>query len=142
MSQRSLYHRILVVILICLLVLFFYLCYNLEQQYQRIEHQNLIKVQKLNLTNIRHRHALTANDTSLIESWMTFNYISAVFAVPADYLKNSLGLNDSKYPYLTINHYARAHKLNVQTFTNNLIGTVKQYLLSNNPAGSNSLPIN
>ena len=45
-------------------------------------------------------------DVSLIQSWMTFDYINHVFALPPAYLKNSLNINDSRYPRMTIREAA------------------------------------
>ena len=41
-----------------------------------------------------------------IEPWMTFEYLSHVFVLPSDVLKNKLAITDPRYPRLSIQRYA------------------------------------
>lgn len=67
---------------------------------------------------------------STIDSWMTFDYLNKIFNLPPDYLKTSLNITDSRYPFLTISRLAREQKQNTtgtlsiveQAISNHLIG--------------------
>lgn len=46
-------------------------------------------------------------DPDKIESWMTFKYVNVVFALSDDVLKDSLKIEDKKYPNVPIGKYAK-----------------------------------
>ena len=69
-------------------------------------------------------HSATVNT---IENWMTFNYINVVFKLNPLYLKNTLSIDDSKYPNIRIDSYAKHHNLNLQLFLHNIEQTIINY---------------
>ena len=58
------------------------------------------------------RKPVSENDISYISAWMTFDYINQLFNLPKDYLKETMNINDPKYPSLTIAQYAKRNNLN------------------------------
>jgi hypothetical protein len=73
-------------------------------------------------------HHLGVNDLGVIQSWMTFDYINNVFALPPDYLKTSLKITSSRYPFLTIKHYARTQQMDVSSTMDLLRQNIANYL--------------
>ncbi len=69
----------------------------------------------------RNPHAPTIDS---IEPWMTFDYINVVFKLPQNYLKNILGINDSQYPNIRLDTYAKRSNINPDL----LLSVVKQYI--------------
>lgn len=59
-----------------------------------------------------------------IQSWMTFDYLNVVFRMPSDYFKNLLGINDSRYPNIRIDSYARESHIDQHV----LLDTIKHYI--------------
>lgn len=59
------------------------------------------------------RHPATEADVARISAWMTFDYISTVFDLPPNYLKDTLHIEDESYPVLTLSAYAE--KTNIDT---------------------------
>ncbi|MCX6795182.1 MAG: hypothetical protein NT165_00370 [Candidatus Falkowbacteria bacterium] len=57
------------------------------------------------------RQSLGLKEIGLIESWMTFDYLNKSFNLPGDYLKVALGIQDKRYPFITIDHYSRLRKI-------------------------------
>ena len=55
------------------------------------------------MENFHHRPLTVDN----IESWMTFGFLNRSFNLPPEYLKNALGITDSKYPTITLNRWAK-----------------------------------
>jgi len=72
--------------------------------------------------------ALGAQDLSFIASWMTFDYLNKTFGLPADYLKTSLLITDSRYPILTINRYARWRHISADSATTAVSSAIAAYL--------------
>ena len=64
------------------------------------------------------RRPITEADVARISEWMTFEYINTVFGLPADYLKDTLHIEDTKYPALTLKRYARKTNIDITTFVN------------------------
>jgi hypothetical protein len=62
------------------------------------------------------RHPITEADVVRISEWMTFDYINTVFGLPTDYLKDTLRIEDTKYPSLTLGKYARKTNIDITTF--------------------------
>lgn len=87
---------------------------TIEQQYVSGELQNKI------LT----RTPVTPAD---IEGWMTFAYINTVFKLPTDYLKNSLGIIDERYPNISVSRYVRSHIISNIPFLVQLKDAVSNY---------------
>ena len=46
-------------------------------------------------------------DPAVIEPWMTFEYINTVHALPQSFLKESLGIQTTRYPRTTVGFVAR-----------------------------------
>lgn len=53
------------------------------------------------------RKPVSSNDVRYITSWMTFDYITKVFNLPDIYLKESLAVDDARYPFLTLSDYSK-----------------------------------
>ena len=49
-----------------------------------------------------HHNVAPLSDPSLIQSWMTYDYIGHVYRLPPDYLKTTLNITDPRYPHVTI----------------------------------------
>jgi hypothetical protein len=57
-------------------------------------------------------HLTSVEDVGLIDAWMTFEYINALFNIPASYLQESLDIQDSKYPKIPVGKYIKINRLN------------------------------
>lgn len=73
----------------------------------------------------RHR-PLNTQDLSYVSSWMTFDYLNKVFNLPFPYLKDSLSLNDKKYPFITIKQYADKNNLDINIFTEKIKDSIRK----------------
>lgn len=56
-----------------------------------------------NIRNFHHRPLTIRN----IEGWMTFGFLNRSFNLPNAYLKKALGVNDKKYPNITLDRWAK-----------------------------------
>ncbi len=115
-----------IAILVAILV---YLAFLLAMQYRYLAREQLVHGKHVQIANFRKQHVLTIKDLSLIESWMTFDYITVAFKVPATVLKESLNIDDSRFPRITIFRYARSHGLNESEFTLRVMEAVGKYLI-------------
>jgi hypothetical protein len=57
-----------------------------------------------------------ATDPSVIQSWMTFDYVGHIFRLQPDYLKTAVDITDARYPRLTIIEAAEASHQSVDTY--------------------------
>lgn len=62
-----------------------------------------------------------------INGWMTFEYINFVFKLPPEYLKETFGLENVGYPWVTVRHVARVQKTDLVVFLGQIQDTVKRY---------------
>jgi len=95
------------VIILTLVILFILLI----QQYQRIQQLNNMIRHQTSFGMLHGTRLLTSADASSTQAWMTFEYINRVFALPPQYLKETLFITDSHYPRITIAGYARSAKI-------------------------------
>ncbi len=65
-----------------------------------------------------------------ISSWMTFDYINKIFKLPETLLKDTLQINDKRYPLLTIRQYTRETNTNTGLLVQNIQKAVETYLAS------------
>ena len=62
-----------------------------------------------------------------ISSWMTFDYINHLFAIPPQYLQTNLTITDVRYPRLTISGYGRDKNLSPTDSLANVQNAVKMF---------------
>lgn len=118
--------RLFIAILLGILA---YLAFILVVQYRYIAREQAAHGKRVQISNFRKHRALTIQDISLIESWMTFDYIATAFRVPATFLQTSLNIIDPKYPRVTLYRYAKTHGLDPGEFTLNVIDTVGKFFV-------------
>jgi len=73
---------------------------------------------------------LGVSDVNHIQNWMIFDYINRAFKLPTDYLKNNLGISDSRYPRLSLESYAENQKINSAVFLEKVKEAVRVYITS------------
>ena len=62
-----------------------------------------------------------------IQLWMTFDYLNKVFGLPQNYLKQSMNIQDGRYPNLQLNRYAELNNINAQEFIKSVRSAVQAY---------------
>ena len=92
------------------------LCVLLVREYRHVRRLNYLS-QHGSLLQTLHAHGpIGANDATLIENWMTFDYINHLFALPPPYLAEKLTIVDPRYPRLTVAEYAESQHLPASAF--------------------------
>ena len=115
---------ILAAVLVMLLVVLFV-------QYQSLEHQQGMDLWRLRTAGALERHApLPVSDAGIIRTWMTFDYVNKLFALPATYLQEHLQIQDPRYPRLTISNFAKTRGLTAATFLDGVSSAVRSYASS------------
>lgn len=74
-------------------------------------------------------NAAPLTDASLIQSWMTYDYIGHVYGLPLGYLASSLSITDSHYPRESIAESAEALHMSVADLTAAVRASVSDYLV-------------
>jgi hypothetical protein len=59
-----------------------------------------------------------------IQPWMTFDYVNVVYKLPKNYMKDILGVNDTRYPNIRIDAYAEQSSID----TDLLLTTIRTYI--------------
>src|ERR1035437_1622120 len=123
-------HKRLVILIIAVLILILIsLCIVLFYRYSEVSPERVINKERFSKL-AKDDIALGLNDVQMIASWMTFDYINHVFRLPPQYLKLTLGINDSQYPHLTISRYAQENKIAEGVFIAQIQNTVKNYFIT------------
>lgn len=112
---------IIVILVIVLGILGFFLI----QQYQEIKQLDIVTTHPFS------QPIAPIKKVSLIETWMTFDYINHSFNLPANYLQTNLDIKNIYYPRVIIGHYAKSIGINPETFTSSVRQAVQQYLEQN-----------
>ena len=95
--------RYLRYIIAALLILFSILLVFLFFQYQSLRRAEFLSGRaSIHAMLTAHHGVLTASDVSVIQSWMTFDYVNHLFGLPSSTLKNDLGITNVHYPHLTL----------------------------------------
>ena len=126
--QRSnWYAEIAIALLVLALVI---LSVFLVRQYRITAREGAVSAEKIRFADLLHHRSLGGNDVSLIEPWMTFDYVSISFKVPSAYLMTALSIASStpKYPNVTIGRYARTIATSSTAFTAFVRAAVQSYL--------------
>ena len=107
-----------------LILILLILSFSILRDYKYIRDNNLNH--KIHF-NKNLNQTLSANDSSQIQPWLTFDYINKIFNLPSDYLKTNLNIKDSKYPKISIKKYIKDNKLNEYSFINEVRDNVIKY---------------
>lgn len=96
-AERYIRYALIVLALILLALVVF-----VAVEYHSLRQQQIIDAH-MRLSQFLTRHApFGPSDADIIRSWMTFDYVDKIFALPPDYLKTRLQITDTHYPKLTI----------------------------------------
>jgi hypothetical protein len=110
------------------------------QQYQNLRRASIVSTHESWLMNALKNHPhLTANDTNVIRTWMTFDYLNRLFALPSAYLKTQFAISDPAYPKLTINTFAKEIKQPASSTLIEIQDAVRQYLINLAPATASGM---
>lgn len=71
---------------------------------------------------------LTSDDISKIEWWMSFEYVNFAFHIPPEYFRDTLGIDDKKYPRIALRKYAKEQGKDVTVFVQDIRTLVGDYL--------------
>lgn len=108
-------------ILLAVLLFFF------VRQYRTLQREKIISARESWITNALKNHH-TTNDTDVISSWMTFDYVNQLFNLPSGYLKTQISISESAYPNLTINKFSKDIRQTASSTLAAVRNAVQEYL--------------
>ncbi len=76
----------------------------------------------------KRRHPVSVHNISQISGWMTFEYINMLFDVPQELLQEKLGIQNSKYPLVTLKQYAKKSNKDVDSVVKEVQESIQTYL--------------
>lgn len=120
------------ILLGAIVVVLIFLCVLLFREYQNLRAQELAGVHMPGLSALRGRAAMPLSDVNFIQSWMTYDYVSHIYALPPDYLKTTLDIADTRYPRVSIAESAEAQKTTAAALTAEVKTAVSDYLSQDN----------
>ena len=122
MARR--YLKIIFAAMVAVVIVLFALLISEYQHIQQLENINAHD----SLFAALHGHGtLSISQASLVQPWMTFDYINHLFTLPPTYLQTTLGIKDSRYPRLTLHEYAEDAGLNEAVFLAKAQNAVRSY---------------
>jgi hypothetical protein len=121
------------VLLGAMIVVVAILCLLLVHQYRVLRSQeSMLQLQDLHAA----AHA-PMTDPSSIQPWMTYDYISHVYALPTEYLRSDLHIADTRYPRVSIAESAEVQGVSADALTSAVKVAVGDYIASHGgPNGS------
>ena len=106
-------------------------------QYQNLRQQEILTTRALHWSMVLEHHApLAPSEAGIIRSWMTFDYINKLFALPTGYLQTQLQISDAHYPRLTISSYAKTENASTTAFLGEVENAVRNYVGSSTPSST------
>ena len=118
--------RLIIFITAVLVIVLIILCIVLAREYSKVAPGRIINRDRFSHFNREHI-ILGPGDTQVITSWMTFEYINHIFSLPPEYLRNTLLLQDIRYPRISLMQYAQLNHMSPDTFTVQVQTAVKNY---------------
>lgn len=111
-------------------------------QYRALQQEQLVGARQLRAALFLEHHApLPVSFASTIRTWMTFDYVNKLFALPPQYLENQLGIAvSSSYPRTTISNYAKSIQLDPAIFLNKVEDAVRMYMPISTPTSTSAGP--
>ncbi len=100
----------------------------LIRQYQQLREQSLTGPNAPWLSRFHGAPRAPLTDVTLIQPWMTYDYIGHSYGLPIDYLKTALSITDARYPRLTVSESAEAQNLSADALLAAVRAAVSTYL--------------
>jgi hypothetical protein len=124
LEQWIRYTLLILALVLAVLLVFLYV------QYRTLRRQQFVDAYQTHQSEILARHApLPPEDAGVIRSWMTFDYLNKIFALPPGYLRTGLGIADAHYPRMTVATYAKDADLTAAAALNQVENAVRSYAL-------------
>ncbi len=101
-----------------LAVLFFYLATHVRFAKEEGLFENRPKI--MDVFRDKNGNATSVPNPERIEPWMNFRYVNVVFRLPEEYLRDSLSIDDAKYPNVPIGKYAKKRGIDRESFLREL----------------------
>jgi hypothetical protein len=79
--------------------------------------------------SVQDQNAAMAESAGTIQSWMTFDYVNRIFALPPDYLKEKMSISDTRYPRLTIGEFSEDDRHGASSTLTDVRTAVRDYLI-------------
>ena len=131
--NRRFIRSILIVLAVVLLILVVLLIAN----YLSLRRQQLINLRELHFSELLDHHTpLPVSSAGIIRSWMTFDYVNKLFALPPAYLQARLQITDSHYPRLTISGYAKSKNFDAAIFLSQVENAIQNYTAPTNASST------
>jgi hypothetical protein len=128
-SSTDTYLKIAIGLLIIVLILFGIILWR-QYSHGRGAHMPSF-LTTLNLR--RHSGPLPVSSATSIQSWMTFDYVNYLFALPPNYLQTALGITAATYPRLSIDHYAVLSNTTADNALANVKRAIENYNATSSP---------
>ncbi len=121
-------NRHIKIVLVLLLLILLVLIMTFIKEFEGIKKLEAPSPHETFTDILNHRGPFTASDISLIQGWMTFDYVNKIFGLPSNYFEMNLGITDASYPRETLFRYAERHRVNTAVFVNEVQGAVREFL--------------
>jgi hypothetical protein len=121
-------------VLILLGVIFIVLLFFLIREIRHLNHSEIINAREVHISNFLKSHGpLSVNNIGIVASWMTFDYINKLFAVPPSYFETTLGISNSRYPQISLSGYARSKGISSAFIVGKVESALQNYLSQKKP---------
>ena len=105
------------------------LCILLVREYRHVRRLDYIAAHGTLFSALHAHGPVGASDASVVATWMTFDFINNLFALPQNYLQTKLAITDSRYPRLTIREYSEDRHLDQSTMLTQVQNAVRAYVI-------------
>ncbi|MGD0328504.1 MAG: hypothetical protein ABSB00_02190 [Minisyncoccia bacterium] len=125
-TERRVEYYLKIIIAIAAVILAV-LCVMLVREYKHLRRIDHFTAYGPWLAALHARSPLGASDASSVQTWMTFDYINHLFALPSRYVQTTLHITDSRYPRLTVAEYAEDQHMKQLTFLAQVQNAIRAY---------------
>lgn len=112
-------------------------------QYRSLQQQQLVSAHQLRVALFLEHHApLPASDANVVRSWMTFDYINRLFALPTPYLQTQLNVaTSSGYPRITLSEYAEKQNVSSTIILDQVENAIRAFSTSTASSSAATVPL-
>jgi len=122
-KNKYLNHAFIILLVVLLVVFSFFLVKSIWS----IRRAGIMNQHKT-LTEFFLNHKTSINDVNYIENWMTFHYINFIFKIPENYFKDTLYIDDVRYPNIPLWKYTKEKNIDPLSFLNQVKNALTKFL--------------
>ena len=109
-------------------------------EYESLRRAQIIDAHHFEISQLLAHHTPLAPSeaSAVVRSWMTFEYLNKIFALPPEYLQQQLQIKSASYPRVTISSFAKSANVDSAAMLDQVDRAIESYTATSTATSATS----